>query len=179
MNKSMLAGLIAGAAVATAGGAFAGYKNWEQNHYAKVLSSELITKDIRKPREDCHDEQVVQEQKPKDEHRVAGTLIGAVVGGVLGNQVGGGNGKKLATVAGAAAGGYAGNQIQNKMQKGNTRTVTEQRCTKVYDIEHRPDGYNVKYELNGKQSTVHMDHDPGDRIPIENGHLILTKTDAT
>jgi len=178
MNKSMLVGLVAGGVIVTAGGAFAGYKSWEQNHYANVLSAELVTKEVKKPRDECHDEQVVRQRQPKDEHRIAGTAIGAVVGGILGNQVGGGNGKTLATVAGAAGGGYAGNQIQGKMQKGDTYTTTEQRCARVYDIEHVPNGYKVKYELNGRTSTVRMDHDPGSHIPVENGQLVLADNSA-
>lgn len=173
MNKSTLLGVIVGAAVVTAGGAVAGYQNWQQQHYAQVLSADLITKQIKTPRQECHEEAVVHQQEPKDQHRVAGTLIGAVVGGVLGNQVGGGNGKKLATVAGAAAGGYAGNQVQDRMQKGNTYTTNEQRCSTVYDIEQRPAGYKVKYELNGKTGVVTMNHDPGKHIAVANGQLVL------
>ncbi len=169
----MLVGLVAGGVLVTAGGAFAGYKSWERNHYAQVLSAEPVTREVKKSRQECHDEQVVRQAQPKDEHRVAGTAIGAVVGGILGNQVGGGNGKTVATVAGAAAGGYAGNKIQGKMQKGNTYTATEQRCSRVYDIEHVPDGYKVTYELNGRKQSTRMDHDPGSRIPVENGQLVL------
>lgn len=177
MNKSMIVGVVTGAVLVTAGGAFAGYKTWEKSHYAEVVSAELVTKRIKSPRKECHDETVTQQQQPKDEHRIAGTVIGAVVGGVLGNQVGGGNGKKLATAAGAAAGGYAGNQVQGRMQKGNTYTTTEQKCSTAYDIEQRPDGYDVKYVLDGKTDVVHMDHDPGKRIPVENGQLVLTQND--
>ncbi|MGC3981630.1 MAG: glycine zipper 2TM domain-containing protein [Steroidobacteraceae bacterium] len=173
MNKSMLIGVVAGAVIVTAGGAFAGYKSWENDHYAEVLSADLVTKSVKTPRQECHDETVTHQQQPKDEHRVAGTVIGAVVGGVLGNQVGGGNGKKVATVAGAAAGGYAGNQVQERMQKGNTYTTTEQRCTTAYDTEQRPAGYDVKVSMDGRTQTVRMDHDPGRRIPIENGQLVL------
>jgi uncharacterized protein YcfJ len=173
MNKSMITGAVAGAVIVTAGAAFAGYKTWEQQHYANVVSAELVTKQIKKPRQECHAETVTRQQQPKDEHRVAGTLIGAAVGGVLGNQVGGGNGKKLATVAGAAAGGYAGNQVQDRMQKGNTYTTTEQRCSTVYDIEESPAGYKVIYEFAGKTRTAHLDHDPGKRLPVENGQVVL------
>lgn len=178
MNKSMLIGAVAGAVAVTAGGAVAGYKSWEQQHYAQVLSAELVTQRVKTPRQECHEETVTHQQQPKDEHRVAGTVIGAVVGGVLGNQVGGGSGKKVATVAGAAAGGYAGNQVQQRMQKGNTYTTTEQKCTTAYDIEQRPAGYNVTYQVDGKTEVVHMDHDPGKRIPIENGQLVLTQADV-
>lgn len=174
MNKAMLIGLVTGAAVATAGGAFAGYKVWdEQQHYAEVLDAKPITKRVKTPREACHDETVTRQKQPKDEHRVAGTVIGAVVGGVVGNQFGGGNGRTLATAAGAAAGGYAGNQIQDRMQKGNTYTTTEQKCETVYDVETKQLGYQVKYRFGGKESTVRMDHDPGKRLEMADGKPVL------
>lgn len=175
MNKSMLIGVVTGAAIVTAGGAFAGYKTWERQHYAQVLSADLVTESVKTPRQECHQETVTHQQQPKDQHRIAGTVIGAVVGGVLGNQVGGGSGKKVATVAGAAAGGYAGNRVQDRMQKGNTYTTTEQRCSTVYDIEHRPAGYDVTYVLDGQTKVVRMPHDPGKRIPVEDGQLVLTQ----
>ena len=178
MNKSMLVGVVVGAVLVTAGGAVAGYKTWERQHYAQVLSAEPVTKRVKVPRQACRQEAVTRQQIPKDEHRITGTVIGAVVGGVLGNQVGGGNGKKLATVAGAAAGGYAGNKVQERMQQGNTYTTSEQRCTTVYDIEHRPAGYDVKYLLDGQTKVVHMAYDPGERIPVENGQLVLKQEEA-
>jgi uncharacterized protein YcfJ len=79
------------------------------------------------PKEECWDEEVTHTAEPKDEHRIAGTAIGAVVGGVIGNQFGGGNGKKLATVAGAAGGAYAGNRAQKAVQEKNPYTTTERR----------------------------------------------------
>lgn len=176
MNKGMLTGVITGAVLATAGGAFAGYKVWdERQHYAEVVDARPITKRVKTPREACHDEAVTRQKTPQDQHRVAGTVIGAVVGGVVGNQFGGGNGKKLATVAGAAAGGYAGNQIQDRMQKGNTYTTTEHRCETVYDIETKQVGYEVKYRFAGKESTVRMDHDPGQRLEMMDGKPVLDR----
>ncbi len=80
--------------------------------FAKVLAVDPVRKTITTPRQVCHDETVTHTEAPKDEHRIAGTAIGAVVGGVLGNQVGKGKGRKLATVAGAVGGGVAGNKIQ-------------------------------------------------------------------
>jgi uncharacterized protein YcfJ len=65
-------------------------------------------------RQVCHDVQV--RDRPADNHRIAGTAIGAVAGGLLGHQVGGGKGKTLATVGGAVAGGYVGNRVQKNHQ---------------------------------------------------------------
>ena len=75
----------------------------------------------------CYDVQVEKPKEVKDEHKVAGTAIGAVAGGLLGNQIGGGSGKKIATAAGAVGGAFAGRKIQEN-QQNKTETVTERRC---------------------------------------------------
>ncbi len=176
MNKSLVTGLVIGAVVATAGGAIASYKI--MNHgddYAQVLAVTPVTKTIRTPRQACHDEQVTQQAPTRDPNQITGSVLGAVVGGVLGHQVGGGNGKKLATVAGAAAGGYAGNRVQKRMQEGNTVTTTEQRCETVYDSHKERTGFDVRYKLDGREQTVRMDHDPGERLPVSDGQVVLAE----
>jgi uncharacterized protein YcfJ len=92
-------------------------------------------------------------------------------------QFGGGNGKILTTVAGVAAGGYAGHQVEKKMQQGNTYTATEQRCATVYDRSQVPDGFDVVYVLKGVQRHVHLDHDPGTRIPVKDGQIVVDELD--
>jgi uncharacterized protein YcfJ len=171
MQKSVLVGTLIGAAVIIGGvGAAAGLKHVaKQPTYAEVTRVAPVMKTVKTQREVCHQKEV------KDEHRIAGTAIGAVVGGLLGNQIGGGDGKKIATVAGAAAGGYAGNRVQDKMQKGNTYTTTEKRCETVSDSAEKAVGYKVTYKLAGKTETVRMDHDPGERIPVRDGKLVLGK----
>lgn len=173
MNKSMVIGMITGAVAVTAAGAFAGYKYMGGPSGAPVVSVKALTKTVRTPRQECHDETVTRTKPPTDPNRIAGTGIGAVVGGLLGHGVGGGSGKALATVAGAAAGGYAGNQIQGKVQQGDTYTTTEQRCDTVYDTTETPNGYEVVYELDGKHHRVHMDHDPGKSLPVKDGQVVL------
>jgi uncharacterized protein YcfJ len=178
MNKSLIVGLAVGAAAVTAGGAFAGYRMMAAPSGAEVVSAKELSKTIKTPRQECHDEQVTHTKPAKDEHRLAGTGIGAVVGGLLGNRVGGGSGKVLATVAGAAAGGYAGNKIEGKMQQGNTYTTTEQRCVTVYDSHEEAAGYEVVYVLDGKEHHVRMDHDPGHTIPVKDGHIVIDSDKA-
>jgi uncharacterized protein YcfJ len=173
MNKSLVTGAVVGAIVVTAGGAAASYRMIAASRSAEVVSVKALTKSIKTPRQDCHEEQVTRTKPVKDKDRLVGTGVGAVVGGLLGNQVGGGNGRVLATVAGAAAGGFAGNKIQQKVQQGNTYTTTEQRCETVYDTREEPSGYEVVYVLDGKQHHVHMDHDPGKKIPVKDGRVVL------
>ncbi len=177
MNKSLVTGLVIGAAVAAAGGAVAGYRMLGHGpDYAQVVDVKPITKTTQTPRQECHDEAVTQDAPVRDKKQVTGSIIGAVVGGVVGHQVGGGNGKKVATAAGAAAGGYAGNRIQKHAQDGRTVTTTEQRCETVYDSHQEHVGYDVRYRLGDEEGTVRMDRDPGERIPVRDGHLVLDET---
>lgn len=176
MNKSLVIGLVIGALVVTAGAAIGGLDMLDRKpKFADVIDVDPISETIRTPREVCNDETVSHTQPVKDEKRIAGTVIGAVVGGVLGNQVGGGDGKKIATAAGAAAGGYAGNKVQQRVQQGNTYTTTETRCQTVYDSSQKVVGYNVRYRLGDTTDTVRMDERPGDRIPVENGELVVDR----
>lgn len=176
MNKSMLVGSVLGAAVVTAGGAFATYTLVDRGpQFAQVMAVEPIKETIKTPREVCRDVSVTRQRPVQDSNRIAGTAVGAVVGGLLGNQVGGGNGKKIATVAGAVGGGYAGNQVQGRMQANDTYTTTETRCSTVTDTHDKVVGYNVKYDISGEIGKVRMDRDPGERIPLRDGQLVLTQ----
>jgi uncharacterized protein YcfJ len=174
MNKSMLAGVIAGAVAATAIGGVAGYKALNpEPKFAEVLAVEPVTETLKTPKEICEDV-VVSEQAPvKDPNRIAGTAVGAVAGGLLGSQIGGGTGRTLATVAGAAAGGYAGNQVQKNMQEKDTVSRTERRCRTVQESHTRTIGYDVRYRLGEQEGLVRMDHQPGPRIPVKDGQLQL------
>ncbi|WP_339487513.1 glycine zipper 2TM domain-containing protein [Pseudomonas sp. EL_65y_Pfl2_R95] len=175
MNKSLLVGAVLGAVGVTAGGAVATYSLVGGPDYADVVAVEPINKTIKTPRQECRDVTVTRQRPVQDQHKIAGTAIGAVVGGLLGNQVGGGNGKKIATAAGAIGGGYAGNKVQGNMQANDTYTTTENRCKTVNDTHEEVVGYNVKYELDGKVSQVRMAEDPGSRIPVKDGKLQLSE----
>jgi uncharacterized protein YcfJ len=176
MNQSMVKGLLIGGAIATAAGAAAGYKALDnRGTYAKVVSVQPHTSTVRTPRQVCDDVVVTHQEPVKDPQRITGTVMGAVVGGVVGHQIGGGDGRTVATVAGAAAGGYAGNKIQQRMQQSNTYQAHEQRCHTVYDSKQVRDGYDVRYTWRDREGTVRMDHDPGERIPMNaDGSLALS-----
>jgi uncharacterized protein YcfJ len=142
--------------------------------YASVLDVRPVTRTVQEPRQVCRDEPVVQQAPVRDEQRVLGTLAGAAIGGLLGNQVGSGDGRKLATIAGTVAGGYAGNRIQDRVQRTNTVTTTEQRCETVYDTREEALGYDVTYQFDGRVQTVRMDEAPAERLPVRDGQVILT-----
>jgi uncharacterized protein YcfJ len=171
----MLVGAVLGAVGVTAGGAVATYSLVNSGpESAQVLAVDPVKKQIKTPREVCKDVTVTRQKPVKDQHQIAGTVLGAVAGGLLGNQIGGGTGKKIATVAGAAGGGYAGNKVQEGMQERDTYTTTQTRCNTVNDISDKVVGYDVRYMLDGKEGKVRMDRDPGNQIPVsKEGQLIL------
>lgn len=178
MNRSLLVGLVAGAAAATAVGAVAGYERFAGPRYAEVVDVRAATRTVKEPREECRDVQTLRQAPVKDRKQVAGSIAGAVIGGVIGNQIGDGSGRSIATAAGAAAGGYAGNRVQKQLQENDRVAATERECRTVYDHREEPDGYDVTYVLEGRRTTVRMEHDPGARLPVEDGRVVLTAAPA-
>lgn len=144
--------------------------------YAKVLSVDPVRQTVDNPQQVCRDEVVTHTAPPKDQHQIAGTAIGAVLGGVLGNQIGGGRGRTLATVGGAVAGGYAGKRVEEAHQEGTTTSSTVRRCSTVNNPSNKIVAYDVRYEFKGVQRTVRMDHDPGDRLEVQEG--VVSVSDA-
>jgi uncharacterized protein YcfJ len=175
MNKSMLTGTVLGVVAATAAGSFAGYRMLSKPEFADVLSVEPVIVKVETPREECEDVVVTRQAPVKDEHKIAGTLIGAVGGAVLGNAIGGGGKNRGAKVAGAAVGGYAGNKVQGNMQSKDTYQDTERRCNTVVDVSERTEGYDVSYKLGDETGRVRMDYDPGSVIPVRDGQLLLSR----
>lgn len=147
-----------------------------QPRFAQVVAVQPITQSVTssKPRQVCRDEQVAVPETYKDKNQIGGAVVGGLVGALAGHQVGGGKGKTLATVAGAVAGGYAGKKIQEKRQHPNVTTTTEQKCETVNDTSTKVVGYNVRYEYNGVTRTTRMDHDPGDRVQIQEGVVAVS-----
>jgi uncharacterized protein YcfJ len=142
--------------------------------YAKVVSVTPVRKTTNNPHQVCKDVVVNHTEPPKDQHRIAGTAIGAVAGGLLGHMVGGGKGKTLATVAGAVGGGYAGNRIEKAHQHGTVTSTTERECQTVNDSSSKIVAYDVKYEYNGVTRSTRMDHDPGDRVEVQQGVVAVS-----
>jgi len=108
MKQSVLVGVVFGAAVATVGGVFAGYKMLQDEPDAYTGSQ--YAEAPAPLAEECQP----SADEPRDEHRIAGTVVGAVVGGAVGKDIGD---RDITTAAGAAAGALAGNQIQKEIQE--------------------------------------------------------------
>lgn len=136
-----------------------GYYAW-----ARVTAVRPLVERDSRPRRVC--ENVPTESyTTSNDHRTAGTVIGAVVGGVLGHTVGKGDGRKAATVAGAVVGGVVGNRI------GRGETVEHQgyqrRCrTETGYGPERVIGYDVNYRYRGRTYHTRMNHQPGRRMRV-------------
>jgi len=176
MDKSMIKGIVIGglAMVAVTASGITGYRAMQAPSFAEVKAVKEVTETINTPRQDCQDVQVQKQAPVKDTNRIGGTVAGGVAGGLLGSTVGGGRGKTVATVAGAAAGAYAGNQVQKSMQEKDVVTSTETRCKTVNETSKKVVGYDVTYQLDGKQNMVRMAFNPGHQIPVKDGQLVLT-----
>jgi uncharacterized protein YcfJ len=181
MDKSLVKGVVIGgiATVVVTGGAVTGYRTMTQPKAAEVVAVKEVMQTVSTPRQDCREVQVQKKAPVKDEHRVAGTVLGGVAGGLLGNQVGGGRGKTVATVAGAAGGAYAGNQIQKSMQDKDVVTATETRCTTVNETSQKLVGYDVTYRLDGQQKVARTSFRPGSTLPVKDGQVVLTPPEKT
>ena len=138
MNKSMLMGLVGGIGIATAGGVlgyqFLGEPADEvaveaEAPVASTAAPAARTAAAQAPAQECWDVEVPVTAAPKDEHRVAGTALGAVVGGAIGKEL---HDSDLSTAAGAAAGAFIGRKAQGEFQENRegqrTTTTVERRC---------------------------------------------------
>jgi len=142
--------------------------------YAQVVSVEPVRQSISDPQRVCHDQVVTHTAPPRDQNHIAGTAIGAVAGGLLGHMVGGHHSKTLTTVAGAGIGGYAGNRIEAAHQQGQVTQTVERQCDTVDNASSKVVAFDVHYVYNGVTRTVRMDHDPGDRVQVQQGVIAVS-----
>jgi uncharacterized protein YcfJ len=167
MNTSMLVGITTAVVMVTTAALLVSYENRQHQKYADVISAKLVTTTVEGPRQQCYEETVTRPQPAEAQPNAAAALIGAVVERAFGRKSG-----KSRMSAAAATG-------QPFQQRDATYSTTQQqRCETVYDAEQQPAGYDVRYHYSGKSGTVHMDHDPGRRIPVENGELVLNDEDG-
>lgn len=155
MNTSKLIGTVAFACIAS-GTALVSYQSQQHHNYAAVVHAKLVTENVSAPRERCYEESVTRAAMPVLTHAVTrhGKFKHAVRDSSENDAV-------------FAADAMAGQPVS-----------IEQRCETVYDAEQQPAGYEVEYRYAGKPGVVHMDHDPGTRIPVENGELVLNNDAA-
>ncbi|MCY4228885.1 MAG: glycine zipper 2TM domain-containing protein [Gammaproteobacteria bacterium] len=134
---------------------------------ARVIESEPVyqTVQITTPTQECWQEPVRVESS---NYSSTPAILGAIIGGSVGNEFGSGRGKDVATVAGAVLGGSIGHDIEKNSQRGDGRTVYEQRCRTVSNVstEERFQGYDVTYEYDGQLFKARTKNHPGQTIRV-------------
>ena len=142
--------------------------NYSRKNYVQATVTSAVpvykTVEIRKPKEVCEERHVVK----READSAAPTIVGAIIGGALGNAVARGrSNKNVGMVAGAVIGGAIGNDVGK--QNGSEVVHLETVCYRAGDeisYESVIDGYQVTYQLNGREYTVVMDRDPGPQMPV-------------
>ena len=184
MNRPLVMGRMLCAMMAIASGvSLAAELPGDKADHAEVNDVTPVMRTLRTPRQSCRDEEViyVQPQSQRNTRSITSTLLGAVFGGLAGNQIGDGDGRRIATGVGAALGAYTGNRIQAKNRSDNVFVNTDRRCFTTIDLQDVLIGYDVLYSVRGKtQGLVRTSYDPGKRIPLRGGKLLLdgkTRTD--
>ena len=149
MNNTVLAGIIVGGVVLAAAGSIVANSGYNPlKKYATVVSVEPAFDTTRTPRQLCGDEAALaQASMPVD---------------------------AAAAAAPAPATEPAKPEQAPASKAGSAEADASAECVVVYDTSSVQAGFDVTYELDGTQKVVRMDRDPGKRIPVEDGELILT-----
>ncbi|HUP98429.1 MAG TPA: glycine zipper 2TM domain-containing protein [Usitatibacter sp.] len=106
-----------------------------------------------------------EEVRPENKTRIGkGAAIGALAGGVLGHQVDSGGG----TAAGAILGGILGHQLERRNDSNDTQNDLDfSRCRTLGDSgSGNVVGYDVRYEVDGREYVARMDREPGRRLRL-------------
>lgn len=140
--------------------AFMAVPTWSAVEQARVISRTPVLEQVLVPRDVCRDETATVQPAKSG----TGAVVGAIAGGVLGNQIGDGSGRVIATTVGAIGGAVIGNRLEPAPA---TRVITTRRCITEQVIEQRIVGYDVVYELGGKQYQARLDRDPGETLAVE------------
>lgn len=92
-----------------------------------------------------------------------GAAIGAVTGGVVGHQVDSGAG----TAAGAILGGILGHQLERRNDRNEQNDLDRSRCRVIGEGgSGQVLGYDVRYEVDGREYVTRMNHEPGQRLVL-------------
>jgi uncharacterized protein YcfJ len=148
VNNTVLASLIVGAVVVSAATAITVSSGINPwQKYAKVVAVEPAFETNRVPRQVCG-----------DEAKLALAPTPAQPAG---------------TPATTPTAGEKPKAAEKSSDGGDEK---EGDCVVVFDTQSIQAGYDVTYELNGQQQVVRMDHDPGERIPVKNGELVVGRS---
>jgi uncharacterized protein YcfJ len=157
-NNTILAGIIVGGVVLAAAGAIAynsGYNPLQK--YATVVAVTPAYDSTQTPRVVCGDEATLAQAQAQ---AAAGSTPQADPGKDFQSSPPPPPASPRAEVAAAPESGK--------------KAIP--RCLTVYETASVEAGFDVTYEVDGVQKVVRMDREPGRRIPVEDGELVLSQS---
>ena len=160
-NNTIIAGIIVGGVVLAAAGAIAvnsGYNPLKQ--YATVVAVEPAFDTTQTPRVVCGDEATLAQAQAAAATSAQGDLVNDF--------------QPSAPESPTAASGSQAKATEQPVAKDGEETTP--RCLTVYDTTSTDAGFDVTYELDGVQKVVRMEREPGKRIPVEDGALVLSQS---
>jgi uncharacterized protein YcfJ len=177
MKKLAIAlGSLATALAPAAFGQYYGDRNYDRNYEryndrtARVIESRPVYEASAGSRQECWNPRAGHYEElraPEDTNVGKGAAIGAVTGGVLGHQVGSGSGNTAATVGGAVLGGILGHRVEKRNDRNEQTDLDRSRCRYVGDTSSGAVlGYDVRYEVDGREYVTRMANDPGRRLEL-------------
>jgi uncharacterized protein YcfJ len=175
MKKKILMGTAISAAAVLSAGATAGYLAWKNPAYAEVVGIEPVTKLVMTPDKACRSAKVAQRKPAANENAGPDIVIDGMAGGVIRHQDADG---AADTRADLLPGDSTLDQGQKKAREKDTYSAGGLRCRGSNRVTTKVIAYDVRYRLHGKTSKVRMDHDPGRRLAVRNGKVILTREPA-
>ena len=151
MNNTVLAGFIVGGVVLAAAGSIVANSGYNPlKEYATVVSVEPAFDTTRTPRQLCGDEAALAQTTMTGDAAVA------------------------AAPPPTPATEAAKSEQAPASKAGSAEADASAACIVVYDTSSVQAGFDVTYELDGAQKVVRMDRDPGKRIPVEDGELVVS-----
>ncbi len=174
MRKTMLTiVLLAGAFAASSVLAGNDRRGAGDYDYATVIESRPVYRQVQvsAPRRECWNERVRTSDRGRSHDSRTPELVSSVIGGAIGNAVGTNkSSRRVGAVVGAVLGHSIGRDIvaANDRSSADVRYRTVRQCETIEDYRHeeRLVGYDVRYRYQGREYSVHTDHDPGHRIKV-------------
>jgi len=170
MKKTAIA--VGALFTALAPAAFAQYqpdyrdRDYREARTARVLESRPVYENVAQGQE-CWNPRAGHYEEVRGENHTRigkGAAIGAVAGGVIGHQTD----SNIGTGVGAVLGGILGHQIERRNNENDKQDDLDfSRCRMVGGGNGNIVGYDVRYQVNGREYVSRMDHDPGRRVRLD------------
>jgi uncharacterized protein YcfJ len=188
MKKNMVLAALVGVCGLLSAGALAGYLAWRNPAFAEVVSVEPVRKFVAASDKSCVDEQASRREPVADEPPASAVVINGMAGGMITREPA--RLEKIATLGAVAAGDPAGRagrnskvpakindsgKAANKAQAKQTVAASGTHCRRVNRVAEKIVAYDVRYRFHGKTTKVRMDHDPGARLPVRDGKVVIVR----